>query len=233
VADAGRAEARSREYREPAGDPLAVWTEDTFGLDSERGTGRLVRRKPTTVILAAEQLAQETGLDETACAAATRGVLLGAQACHPAAGRPLFAFRLHQFLSKGDIVYVSLEPEHLRHITGAYQLRVPGEPGKALLPLGFCRECGQEYRGRSRRLAVAAQVLGLRDRRRPPGHVGSGKSHDRGGSMVREPSRPGIAGRVVVGGPAIRRARPDRMRAARAAPPRAAPAPRLTPIVGA
>ena len=40
---------------------------------------------------------------------------------------------------------MSLEPEATRHITGTYQLRVPGHPDKALLPLGFCRECGQEY----------------------------------------------------------------------------------------
>ena len=28
-----------------------------------------------------------------------------------------FAFRLHQFLSKGDTVYATLEPEDTRHIT--------------------------------------------------------------------------------------------------------------------
>ncbi len=60
-------------------------------------------------------------------------------------GRPVFAFRLHQFLSKGDTVYVSLEPERTRHITGTYQVAVPARPDHALLPLGFCRECGQEY----------------------------------------------------------------------------------------
>ena len=58
---------------------------------------------------------------------------------------PLFAFRLHQFLSKGDNVYVSLEPTAVRHITTRYQQVVPNEPTKALVPLSFCRECGQEY----------------------------------------------------------------------------------------
>jgi hypothetical protein len=123
-----------------------VGIEDTFGLDTEQGTDRLVRRKPTTVTLAAQDLATTTGLDVETCAAAIRGVLMaGSQARHPSTGRPLFAFRLHQFLSKGDTVYVSVEAEDVRYITGAYQLRVPGDPGKALLPLGFCRECGQEY----------------------------------------------------------------------------------------
>src|SRR5690606_4441316 len=60
-------------------------------------------------------------------------------------GRPLFAFRLHQFLSKGDTIYASLEPEATRYLTDRYQLRVPEDPDKILLPRGFCRECGQEY----------------------------------------------------------------------------------------
>ena len=41
-------------------------------------------------------------------------------------GRPLFAFRLHQFLSKGDTVYVTLEHENARHITRDYQVEQPG-----------------------------------------------------------------------------------------------------------
>ena len=104
--------AGPREYAALAADPLAVWVEDTFGLDAEPGTGRLVRRSPTTVPLAAGSLAEATGLDAERCAAAIRATLLaGSQARHPQTGRPLFAFRLHQFLSKGDTVYVSLEPE--------------------------------------------------------------------------------------------------------------------------
>ncbi|NQW71112.1 MAG: DUF1998 domain-containing protein, partial [Actinobacteria bacterium] len=129
-----------------ARDPLAAWVETTFGLEREDGDGRLVRRKPTTVPAAAAELAETTGLDADACERAIETILLaGAGAQNPVNRRPLFAFRLHQFLSKGDTVHVSLEPESIRYITDAYQLRVPGHPEKALLPLGFCRECGQEY----------------------------------------------------------------------------------------
>ena len=129
-----------------AGDPLAIWVESAFGLDTEPGTQRLVRRKPTTVTLAAAELALLTGRPDLECQGAIRRTLMaGSQAKDLATGRPLFAFRLHQFLSKGDTVYVSLEPEDTRHITSSYQLRVPGQPDKALLPLGFCRECGQDY----------------------------------------------------------------------------------------
>ena len=68
----------------------------------------------------------------------------------PATGRPVFAFRLHQFLSKGDNVYVTLEPQATRHVTSTYQVAAPGRqrPGRAaavLVPPAFCRECGQEY----------------------------------------------------------------------------------------
>jgi ATP-dependent helicase YprA (DUF1998 family) len=149
LADAVQAAATSRAtrgYDELAADPLAAWVETVFGLDDEPDTGQLVRSPPTTVTAASTRLAGETGLDESTCNTAIRAVLLeGSRVRHADHHRPLFAFRLHQFISKGDSVFASLEPEVSRHLSSQYQLRVPGEPLKALLPLGFCRECGQEY----------------------------------------------------------------------------------------
>ncbi|WP_222271956.1 DEAD/DEAH box helicase [Modestobacter marinus] len=137
---------QTRSHAEFVDDPLAGWIETTFGLDHEPGTDRLVRRAPTTLPEAATTLAELTGHTEEACRTALRRVLEeGSRVRQPVIDRPVFAFRLHQFLSKGDTVYVSLEPEDSRHITGTYQVTVPGSPEKALLPLGFCRECGQEY----------------------------------------------------------------------------------------
>jgi hypothetical protein len=140
----------ARDYDGFVIDPLASWAETTFGLDIEidpaTGQAHLIRSAPTTVPEAAERLAAATGLDEQQCAEALKNVLRsGSKATNPATKRPVFAFRLHQFLSKGDTVYVSLEPEDSRHITGTYQVSVPGKRDHALLPLGFCRECGQEY----------------------------------------------------------------------------------------
>lgn len=127
-------------------DPLAGWLESTFGLDTEPDSGDAIRRPPSTVPAAAAELAEQTGLDPQRTSAAIQAIFLaGSQARHPQTDRPLFAFRLHQFVSKGDTVYVSLEPEGSRYITSTYQQRVPGAREKALLPLGFCRECGQEY----------------------------------------------------------------------------------------
>ena len=73
----------------------------------------------------------------------------GARIVNPSTGRPVFAFRLHQFLSKGDNVYVTLEPPARRHVTSTYQVAAPGSspdaPDRILVPTAFCRECGQEY----------------------------------------------------------------------------------------
>lgn len=135
-----------RRHDEFVTDALAVWAESTFGLDIEPGTERLIRRTPTTVPEAAERLSEITGLDSHTCTSALRAILKeGSAVQQPDIGRPVFAFRLHQFLSKGDTVYVSAELESTRHITGSYQVSVPEHPEKVLLPLGFCRECGQEY----------------------------------------------------------------------------------------
>lgn len=134
------------EYPQMTDDPLARWIESTFGLDREEGTETPIRRSPTTVAEATKRLAEMTAVDPPEAARAiTQAFLAGSQARHPQTGRPLFAFRLHQFVSKGDTVYVSLEDEAVRHVTSTYQQRVPGERDKTLLPLGFCRECGQEY----------------------------------------------------------------------------------------
>jgi hypothetical protein len=103
--------------------------ETAFGLDYEddedgSSSRRLVRRRPTTVPLAAAERAAITEADPEDCAQAIRAML---------------------FLSKGHGVFVSPERESDRHVTGTYQLRVQGQPDKTLLPLGFCRERGQEY----------------------------------------------------------------------------------------
>jgi ATP-dependent helicase YprA (DUF1998 family) len=137
---------RRRSYAELAADPMAGWIESTFGLGAEDATGRLVRRRPTTVAEEAATLATSTGRPKEQCQEAIEKLLQeGAAAQSPEHGRPLFAFRLHQFFSKGDTVYVSLEPEEQRHVTSQYQVSVPGHSEKLLLPLAFCRECGQEY----------------------------------------------------------------------------------------
>ncbi|MCK6505650.1 DEAD/DEAH box helicase [Myxococcota bacterium] len=130
-------------------DPLARWVEETLGLAPEAGTGRLVRSKPRPLSGpdgAAGLLSQVTGLPESDCAEAIRATLLAGYGFRDDQGRPVFAFRLHQFISKGERVYASPESEQDRHITLHGQTFVPGSDRKrVLLPVAFCRECGQEY----------------------------------------------------------------------------------------
>lgn len=134
-----------RAYAELVRDPLARWIESYFGLVEDE-TGTLVRQRPARIEDAAEELSKATGVPREQCVQAIQRTLeAGAEARHPVNDRPLFAFRLHQFLSKGDTIYVTLEHPKKRYLTRDYQMEQPGAAGKVLLPLSFCRECGQEY----------------------------------------------------------------------------------------
>jgi len=130
-------------------EPLAAWIESTFGLTAEPESGRLRRAQPLSITGAhgaAQYLAQLTGLPEARCEEAIAAMLLaGYRAENPETGFPAFAFRLHQFISRGDTVYASMEPPYTRYITTRGQQYVPGDRQRVLLPLAFCRECGQPY----------------------------------------------------------------------------------------
>lgn len=144
------ASAPAKEFKSFTSDPLSIWLENTFGI--EERDGRIVRAKPKPVEkaedCAAVTLSKVTGADVPHAAAKIRKWLLAGYECerNPATGEPPFAFRLHQFISRGDTVYASLEEESLRYVTLFGQQFVPGSNrSKILLPLSFCRECGQEY----------------------------------------------------------------------------------------
>ncbi|WP_420612668.1 DEAD/DEAH box helicase [Candidatus Spongiisocius sp.] len=134
-------------YADFVADPLASWNETTFGLRSVEG--RLVRAEPRAIEgpgSAAEQLADVTGLTEGRCRRAIRSYLLAGNGIEdPSTGRPTVAFRLHQFVSRGDTVYASPESPADRYVTLIGQRFVPGDRARALLPLAFCRACGQDY----------------------------------------------------------------------------------------
>jgi superfamily II DNA/RNA helicase len=147
--------APAEDYAAFSADPLTAWVEETFGFEppSEDGAGGGAprrRRCPPTIPEAAAALAKQTGADESACVTAIKEILqVGALIDNPATGRPTFAFRLHQFLSKGDNVYVTLESPARRHVTSTYQVAAPSgspdAPDRILVPTSFCRECGQDY----------------------------------------------------------------------------------------
>ena len=112
----------------------------------------------------------------------------------------LFAFRLHQFLTRGDTVWASLEPEAHRHLEIAKKAAKPGEPDKPLFPLVFCRYCGTAYY-RVRVAAPAADAHGQatllpREDRREADDDGS---HDAYLYLSEEAPWPRAAGPALLG----------------------------------
>lgn len=137
------------EYETFVLDPLSIWIESTFGVTTEPETGRLRRATPVSISGpegAARRLSELTGVPDLRCVQAIQdGLLAGYDVQNPDTGFPVFAFRLHQFLSRGETVYASLETPEERYITTNAQQFVPGDRQRVLLPLAFCLECGQEY----------------------------------------------------------------------------------------
>ncbi|MET0063031.1 MAG: DEAD/DEAH box helicase [Candidatus Thiodiazotropha endolucinida] len=135
--------------------PLASWIESTFGVREEQDTGRLLRQLPRRLQgahidgqeSASDELAALLGTDPKTCAVVLRRWLLrGSSLRRSESSRfPIFAFRLHQFFTRGDTVWASLEPEAQRHLEIAKKVAKPGEPEKPLYPLVFCRHCGTAY----------------------------------------------------------------------------------------
>jgi superfamily II DNA/RNA helicase len=143
-------------YQEPQGleayygHLLSSWIETAMGLEREDGSGLYKRAKPRAIggdDGAAMELAGLTGLDQQLCAEVIRRHLLAGYRLEDPAknNQPPFAFRIHQFLSRGDSVYATIEAPEERYITLRGQRFVPGDRSRILYPLVFCRECGYEY----------------------------------------------------------------------------------------
>lgn len=121
--------------------PLAAWAEEAFGISSE--DGRLIRRSPETFEAVVQRLANDSGLPTGLCANRLRAVLEAGNEAKLEDGNPVFAFRLHQWLSSGNSVYATLEPPDTREFRMEGQYRA--DEKRVLYPLAFCRECGQDY----------------------------------------------------------------------------------------
>lgn len=162
-------------------DPLSIWIETTFGLVSEPD-GRLRRATPLSIESAAARMADQVRLSADACADAIRAALLAGYRFD----KPVFVFRLHQFISRGDTVYASLEQPAERHISLSGQKVVPGDRNRIQLPLAFCRECGQEY------YVVTRQHTeqGWRYIERDLGDQAQDTAHEQRGFLYHNPERP-------------------------------------------
>jgi hypothetical protein len=137
-------------YSEFCSHPLASWIESTFGVQAESGTGRFIRQAPRQLEgeeSASAELSVLTGIDRKQCEQVLRSFLMkGSTLRRSESSRfPIFAFRLHQFLTRGDTVWTTLEPRAERHLEMSKQVAKPGEPDKPMFPLVFCRQCGCAY----------------------------------------------------------------------------------------
>ncbi|MGQ0501577.1 MAG: phage integrase central domain-containing protein [Panacagrimonas sp.] len=133
------------DYDELCRHPMSVWVEMTLGLTYESGKPR--RAKPLTLMEAANRLAAASGESAPSCLTYLQQFLLKAHDVVDATGKSLFAFKLHQFISGGGKVYVSLEAPGQRAITLEGQQFVPGDDSRQrrFYHAHFCRDCGQEY----------------------------------------------------------------------------------------
>ncbi|MBD2560250.1 MULTISPECIES: DEAD/DEAH box helicase [Nostoc] len=114
---------------------LSHWVEMNFGLEDKQG--HLVRRTPITLETGANQLANETQLNEQTCLNILKQIFLWGSKTKG------LAFRLHQFISQGGSVYATIENRDKRLLTLEGQYTTT--ENRLLYPLVFCRECGQDY----------------------------------------------------------------------------------------
>ena len=139
-------------------EPLVAWIENTLGICRETGSDRWIRSTPRSILSikgsegtvlekgCAQLLSEVTGCEPALCAKAIKSALLkGNRVLNPATDKPVFIYRLHQFFSRGETVYASLEDPAQRQLTMSKQQYASADRSKVLLPLGFCRNCGQEY----------------------------------------------------------------------------------------
>jgi len=136
-------------YEEFRCHPLSSWIESTFGIRAEE-SGEFVRQAPRRLQGpdgAAEELALLTSTDSSKCAGVLRSFLLkGSELRRDESSRfPIFAFRLHQFFTRGDTVWATIEAEAHRYLAMSKKVSKPTEPDKVLFPLVFCRQCGAAY----------------------------------------------------------------------------------------
>lgn len=130
-------------------DDLAVWIETRIGLKNV--DRKPERASPVSLPDAAAALAGDCGLSRNDCAAALRNALIGfsipeaQRGVAGGSGDPMFAFKLHQFISGAGRLYATLRPEGRRDVTFSGQKFNPSNPEERLYPVHFCRNCGQEF----------------------------------------------------------------------------------------
>ena len=125
--------------------PFSAWIEETFGIEQETD-GRYRRRVPITLVEGAKRFHELTGINQKEIEDKIRKYLYGGSRFKLPDNNPVFALKLHQFISQGQTLYATMETRNDRYLTQDVQYYAPGvSPKRILYPLKFCRLCGQEY----------------------------------------------------------------------------------------
>lgn len=134
---------------EVAQDALAIWVETRLGLKSL--DSKPERASPLSISSAAERLSVEAKRPVEAAAEALKNALLAFSIPEKQRGvvggsdEPLFAFKLHQFISGAGRLYTTLDQSGSRTVTFDGQIFDPTHPEKRLFATHFCRNCWQEH----------------------------------------------------------------------------------------
>ena len=146
--------AHAKSNAQLATDPLAIWVETRLGLKNL--LHKPARANPVSVKKALQLLAADAGLkDKELCTKALKNALLSFSTAENnrsipnGSTAPLFAFKLHQFISGAGHLHATLHPPGKRIATFSGQIFNPkpvkqGEKER-LYTTHFCRNCGQEY----------------------------------------------------------------------------------------
>lgn len=132
-----------------AQDDLAIWVETRLGLQDVEKKPR--RARPVSLKDAAGILANDSGCTFPECELALRNCLLAFSLPENQRGvpqgkdAPLFAFKLHQFISGAGRLYTTIDKPGERTVTFDGQIFDPDHPEKRLFSTHFCRNCGQEH----------------------------------------------------------------------------------------
>ena len=129
-----------------AGDELSIWVELTLGISLQPG-GAPQRAVPISLSEAVSKLASDAHIGEQQARDVLRKFLVHCEKVTSSKGAPLFAFKLHQFISGPGAVLTTLEKEGERLVTLDEQQFAPSRQSEQvrLYRTYFCRECGQEY----------------------------------------------------------------------------------------
>ena len=124
--------------------PLVSWVELTFGIGQDKDE-RYIRNVPISLKEGAEQLAMATGQPIESCESKLHEIFLAGSKLRNERGKPLIAFKIHQFFSQGGSLYGSVETADSRELSLERKYYAGERGSKVLFPIRFCRVCGQEY----------------------------------------------------------------------------------------